>query len=93
MLLIITLEKMILRKTILKKHGAEIVHVSHSYIGDEYRDLIDSILKSRLQDGDCMSHNVIIENFCSLEPRNLFLFARNLSNKYGKQLLDYLIIK
>ena len=38
------------RKEDIKKDDVEIDDVNHSYIGDEYKDLINNILKSRLKD-------------------------------------------
>ena len=36
----------------IKKEGAEIYEVNHSYIGDEYNYLIDNTFIFRLRDGD-----------------------------------------
>ena len=40
------------RKDDIKKEDDEIVDVNHSYISDEYKDLIENVFKSRLKDGD-----------------------------------------
>ena len=36
----------------IKKEGAKIYEVNHSYIGDEYNYLIDNTFIFRLRDGD-----------------------------------------
>ena len=50
------------RKEDIKKDDVEIDDVNHSYIGDEYKDLINNILKYRLKDRALISQNLIIGN-------------------------------
>ena len=40
------------RKDDIGKEDIEIDNVDHGYTGDEYKDLIDNILKFRFRDGD-----------------------------------------
>ena len=56
--------------------------LGHSYIGDEYKDLIDNIFKSRLRDGD----------FCLTKIDNHKLALTNIVNNYlEKKLLIWMI--
>ena len=56
--------------------------LGHSYIGDEYKDLIDNIFKSRLRDGD----------FCLTKTDNHKLALTNIVNNYlEKKLLIWMI--
>ena len=40
------------RKDDVKKEDGEVEVMDHSYIGNEYKDLIDNIFESRLSNGD-----------------------------------------
>ena len=46
-------------KDVNKKEDVEINEVDHGYNGDEYKDLIDSICKSRLKDGKLSLTNIV----------------------------------
>ena len=46
-------------KDVNKKEDVEINEVDHGYNGDEYKDLIDIICKSRLKDGKLSLTNIV----------------------------------